>query len=47
MDKPVKQGVIPRSVVDALYEIAQDIVRSEPTLARDKDAIIALYRQRA
>jgi hypothetical protein len=45
MDKSVKQGVIPRPMVDTLYDIAQDLVKVPP-LEANKEAIIAQYKQR-
>jgi hypothetical protein len=46
MDKPVKHGIIPRQMVDTLYEVGQDFVKSEPPLDADKDEIITRYNQR-
>ncbi len=46
MDKPVKLGIIPRQMVDNLYEVGQDIIKSEPSVKADKDDIITRYKQR-
>jgi len=46
MDKPVKLGIIPRQMVDNLYEVGQDIIKSEPPVKADKDDIITRYKQR-
>jgi len=46
MDKPVKLGIIPRQMVETLYEIGQDIVKSDPPLTMNKDDIVTRYKQR-
>jgi hypothetical protein len=46
MDKPVKQGIIPRQMVDTLYEVGQDVIKSDPPIEADKDEFITRYKQR-
>ena len=46
MDKPVKLGIIPRQMVETLYEIGQDIIKSEPPVIVNKDDIVTRYKQR-
>jgi hypothetical protein len=46
MDKPVKQGIIPRQMVDTLYEVGQDVIKSDPPIEADKDEFINRYKQR-
>lgn len=47
MDKPVKQGIIPRQMVDTLYEIGQDVIKGDNVTVVDKDDIISRYKQRS
>jgi len=46
MDKPVKQGIIPRQMVDTLYEVGQDVIKSDPPIEADKEEFITRYKQR-